>query len=178
MRVLIYALPLIVFAGLAVWLATGLLDGRDPTRIPNVLVDRPVPETDLPPLPDRGPGLTDEALRGEVSLVNIWASWCAPCLAEHPLLTRLAEEEGLPIHGINRDTEPQAALDWLERHGDPFARVGHDPAGRAAIDWGTTGVPETFVVDADGRIRFHYAGALPVGVVERELLPLVAELRE
>lgn len=177
MRILLFTLPLVLFAALASWLAAGLFGDRDPSRLPNMLVDRPAPATDLPGLPGRGPGLDDDALAGGLSLVNIWASWCAPCLAEHPILTRLAEDEGVTIHGINRDDEPAAALAWLERHGDPFARVGHDPDGRAAIDWGTTGVPETFLIDRQGHIRFHFAGPLPPTVVAQELLPLIAELR-
>ena len=176
-RRFIFLLPLLLFAGLAVWVAVPLLKGTDPSTVPSALIDRPAPDFALPPLPGRDDGLSRADLGGEVALVNFFASWCVPCLAEHPLLTRLAAEEGVPVYGITYKNEPADALGWLARHGDPYARIGHDADTRVAIDWGVYGVPETFVIDRAGRIRFRHAGPLTPELVDGTLLPLIRDLR-
>jgi len=177
MRWFLYALPGLAFAALIVWVAIPLVRGDDPSDLPSALIDQAAPATDLPGLPGRGPGFTTADLGGEVMLVNVFASWCVPCLAEHPVLTRLAAEEGLTIHAINYRDAPDDALAWLGRHGDPFARIGSDPEGRAGIDWGITGVPETFVIDAAGRVRFRFAGPVMPEIAAERILPLVEALR-
>ncbi|MEE8271696.1 MAG: DsbE family thiol:disulfide interchange protein [Alphaproteobacteria bacterium] len=174
---LLFIVPLLVFAGLAGWIAVPLLSGSDPRALPSTLIDRPAPEFALPALPGDPAGLALADLRGEVVLVNFFASWCVPCLAEHPLLTRLSREQGIRLYGVNYKDEADDARSWLDRHGNPYDRIGADRDGRVAIDWGVYGVPETFVVDAAGRIRFRHAGPLTPAQVETVLLPLIEALR-
>lgn len=176
MRALAFALPLVLFLALAVWMAVPLIRGDDPGALPSALIDRPAPALSLAGLPGVPGGLASEDLAGEVRLVNFFASWCVPCLAEHPLLTRLAREEGIALYGINYKDETAAATAWLARHGNPYRLVGADADGRTAIDWGVYGVPETFVVDRDGHIRYRHPGPLTPDLVRDELLPLIREL--
>lgn len=173
---LLALLPLLAFAVIALWMAVPLLQGTDPRNLPSALIDQQAPTFDLPALPDRPAGFASGDLGGQPVLVNVFASWCAPCLAEHPILTRLAEEEGVIIYGINYRDRPEAATAWLDRHGDFYAGIGADSEGRAAIDWGVYGVPETFVVDANARIRLRHAGALTPQQVDAEILPLLRYL--
>lgn len=161
MKRLVFFIPLAIVAFLGGFFVWGLQDGRDPGAIPSALISQPVPEFDLPAIAATGsPGLSQSDLQtvGEVSLVNVFASWCAPCRAEHPLLTRLAEETGIPLYGINYKDKPEAAADWLEELGNPYRAIGADESGRAGIEWGITGVPETFVIGADGTILYREAG--------------------
>jgi cytochrome c biogenesis protein CcmG/thiol:disulfide interchange protein DsbE len=175
MRRLLFLAPLLVFAALLVYFALGLQ--RDPQRLPSVLIDQPVPDFDLPPVPGSAkPGLSSAGLKGQVQLVNVFASWCAPCRIEQPVLLRLARDEKLPIQGINYKDKADAALTWLTKEGDPYQAVGFDQNGRTAIDWGVYGVPETFIVDRDGRIRYRFPGPLTPDVVEREIMPRLKEL--
>jgi cytochrome c biogenesis protein CcmG/thiol:disulfide interchange protein DsbE len=176
MKRLLFALPLIIFAALAAWIAVPLVRGDDPHALPSTLIDQPAPEFALPPLPGRQAGFSSADLGGRPVLVNVFASWCTPCLAEHPLLTRLAREDGVTIYGINYKNDPEQAVAWLERHGDIYERIGVDRDGRVALDWGVYGVPETFVVDAQGHIRFRHPGALTPDLVEETILPLLADL--
>ncbi|MEO3432498.1 DsbE family thiol:disulfide interchange protein [Inquilinus sp. CAU 1745] len=178
MKRILFILPLLLFAGLAVAVAVPLLRGEDPSVLPSTLIDQPVPDFALPPLPGMESGLSADDLGGKPMLVNFFASWCVPCLAEHPLLTRLTEEEGVTIHGVNYNDDPADALAWLDRHGNPYDLIGADREGRVAIDWGVYGVPETFVVDTQGRIRYRHAGPITPDVLERELMPLLTELSE
>jgi cytochrome c biogenesis protein CcmG/thiol:disulfide interchange protein DsbE len=157
------ALPLIGFAALAALFWFGLHDG-DPSRIPSALIGRPAPQTTLPPLEglvgDRGqvPGLDPAALKGKVSVVNVWASWCVPCHDEAPLLTALGQDKRLQLVGINYKDSADNARRFLGRYGNPFGIVGVDGNGRAAIEWGVYGVPETFVVGRNGTILFKLVG--------------------
>jgi cytochrome c biogenesis protein CcmG/thiol:disulfide interchange protein DsbE len=157
-------------------MAVPLLRGDDPQALPSALIDRPAPAIDLPPLPGREDGLASADFAGRVAVVNFFASWCVPCLAEHPILTRLAREDGISLYGVNYKDPPQDALAWLARHGDPFLAIGADRDNRAGIEWGVYGVPETFVVDRQGRVRFRHAGPLTPDLVDGTLLPLIAEL--
>jgi cytochrome c biogenesis protein CcmG/thiol:disulfide interchange protein DsbE len=174
LRRLLFLIPVLVFAGVGIGLALGLT--RDPSILPSALIGKPVPEFDLPPLDglDR-PGLASADLEGRAVLVNVFASWCVPCRAEHPILMRLAER-GVPIYGINYKDKPDQAGAWLGELGDPFERIGADQSGRVAIDWGVYGVPETFVIDAAGRIRHKFVGPLMPQDVDKTLLPMLAEL--
>src|SRR5690606_443747 len=140
-RRLLFVLPVLVFLGISIGLAVGLT--RDPATLPSALLDRPVPAFELPPLPGRDEsGLSAADLRGEVALVNVFASWCGPCRIEHPLLERLAEQ-GAVVHGINYKDDPENARAFLDELGDPYRRIGFDSSGRVGIDWGVYGVPET-----------------------------------
>ena len=171
-----FVLPVIVFMGMAVVLFIGLFS-KDET--PFALEGKPVPTFDLPPVIEGGDGLaTGDLTRGEVSLVNFFATWCAPCRAEHPLLLDLAARPGVVIHGIDYKDDLEAARRYLEVSGDPFTRTGFDPSGRTGIEWGLGGVPETFVIDKQGNVVWRWQGALNDAVVENELLPLLADLNQ
>jgi cytochrome c biogenesis protein CcmG/thiol:disulfide interchange protein DsbE len=174
-RRLLYAAPLIGFGALAVLFASGL--GRDPGRIPSALIGQAVPKFSLPPVMGRTLGLSSDDLLGEVSLVNVFASWCVACREEHPLLMRLSTDKQIKIHGLNYKDEPENAARWLNANGDPYSRTGADRDGRVAIDWGVFGVPETFVVGADGRIAYKQIGPLSEEALERTIMSLVARLR-
>jgi cytochrome c biogenesis protein CcmG/thiol:disulfide interchange protein DsbE len=159
------ALPLIVFVALAAlfWLRLG--DG-DPSRIPSALIGHPAPQTALPPLQGllsngaQVPGLDPASFKGKVSIVNVWASWCVPCHDEAPLLTELARDNRVQVIGINYKDAADNARRFLGRYGNPYASVGVDGNGRAAIEWGVYGVPETFIVGRDGRIAYKLVGPI------------------
>ncbi len=168
----LWALPLALFLALAALFFFRLGSG-DPSRLPSALIGRPAPATVLPPLPGLEregvpvPGLEAEMLRGGVSLVNVWASWCVPCHDEAPLLMQLAQDRRVKLVGINYKDQSDNARRFLGRHGNPFAAVGVDQSGRASIEWGVYGVPETFVVDAAGRIAFKLVGPITAENLER-----------
>ncbi|MFQ5763714.1 MAG: DsbE family thiol:disulfide interchange protein [Rhodospirillales bacterium] len=172
----IYALPVIVFAFIAAAFAIGLT--LNPGVIPSVLIGKPVPEFDLPPVKGRTLGLASKDLRGEVSLVNVWASWCTECRREHPVLMGLAKQNVVPIHGLNYKDKPDNAQQWLDELGDPYSRTGADIDGRVAIDWGVYGVPETFVVDKTGRIAYKHIGAMNTRLINEKILPLIGSLQQ
>lgn len=168
-------LPLAVAAVLAVVLAWGLT--RDPSNLPSTLIGNPVPAFELPPVKGRTLGLSSADLTGEVSLVNVFASWCVACRAEHPLFMKLAAQGTVPLHGLNYKDQPEDAARWLDSLGDPYTRTGADISGRVAIDWGVYGVPETFVIGADGRVAYKHIGPVSEEVLTGTILPLVEELR-
>jgi cytochrome c biogenesis protein CcmG/thiol:disulfide interchange protein DsbE len=170
----LFVLPVVLLLGVAVLFAVGLR--HDPSIVPSVLIDKPVPDFDLPPLLDDKPGLATTDLNGQVALVNVFASWCIPCRVEHPLFMHLAEQGEVPVYGINYKDAPADAKRWLAELGDPYARIGADRDGRAGIEWGVYGVPETFVVDGTGTIRFKQVGPLSAEVLEKTIMPLVREL--
>jgi cytochrome c biogenesis protein CcmG/thiol:disulfide interchange protein DsbE len=149
-----------------------------PKEIPSVLIGKAVPEFELPPLPGRPKGLKTADLNGEVSLVNVFASWCVSCRAEHPLFMKLQASGVVPVHGLNYKDEGSAAMGWLRRHGDPYDRVGADLKGRVGIDWGVYGVPETFLVNAEGRIVCKHIGPIMQRDLDDKLLPAINALRE
>lgn len=139
-------------------------------------IGQPVPTFQLPPVRGRRLGLSDRDLRGEVSLVNLFASWCGPCREEHPLLMALARRGVAPIHGLNFRDKPAAAERWLDRLGDPYTRTGADLDGRVGGEWMVRGIPETFVVDRRGRIAYVHLGALDEIAIEQTIVPLIARL--
>jgi cytochrome c biogenesis protein CcmG, thiol:disulfide interchange protein DsbE len=163
---LLHVLPALVFLALAVLFLIRLYSG-DPSRVPSALIGRPVPSFALEPLPGLArdgaplPGLASEDLKGgKITVVNVWASWCAPCRQEHPVLMELAKDPSIRVVGINYKDTPENARRFLGAFGNPFSAVGVDPNGRAAIDWGVYGVPETFVVGPDGAIRHKHMGPI------------------
>ncbi|USJ28664.1 DsbE family thiol:disulfide interchange protein [Ensifer adhaerens] len=174
-RRLLLALPAVCFAGLAAVFAWGI--SRDPSELPSALIGKAVPTFYLPPVEGRSLGLASKDLYGDVSLVNVFASWCVACRAEHPLFMRLARDKTVPIHGLNYKDRPQDAAQWLNTLGDPYTRTGTDRDGRVAIDWGVYGVPETFVVGADGRIAHKHVGPVTEEALRETILPLVERLR-
>lgn len=164
-----------LFAGMAAFLGVGLMKTDD--GLPSPLIGKPVPDFELPPVQGRALGLSDDDLRHEVSLVNVFASWCVACRDEHPIFMELKRTGFVPVHGINYMDRPQDAAAWLDELGDPYTRTGADLNGRASIEWGVYGVPETFVVDAGGIIRHKHIGAVTETVLEETIRPLITELR-
>lgn len=175
MKRLLFFLPLLAFGVLSVYLGFGLT--RDPQKVPSALIDKPAPVFALPSVPglDR-PGLASETLKGNVSIVNVFASWCQPCRVEHPIFMRLARESDIPILGLSYKDKAEDARRWLAELGNPYRAIGFDFEGRVAIDWGVYGVPETFIVDRAGTIRFKHVGPVTPAVLD-DMLKLVAHLK-
>lgn len=174
-RRLVLLAPTAIFAALALGFGYGLK--RNPQDIPSALIGKPVPEFQLPPVQGRPLGLSSADLTGEVSLVNVFASWCTACRYEHPLFIRLKAEGVVPIHGLNYKDAPEDAAAWLDELGDPYTRTGADRNGRVAIDWGVYGVPETFVISAEGRIVHKHIGPLRENDLGETILPMIEALR-
>ena len=172
-------LPLAVFAALAVLLAAGVWMSRKPDRdaLPSPLIGKPAPTFALPVLHEPARTVRLQDLRGQPFLLNVWGSWCVECRVEHPVLTRFAETRRVRVVGYNWKDEPADALRWLAQFGNPYWVVLSDVEGRAAIDWGIYGAPETFLVDADGIIRWKHVGPLDDGVIADELEPLLRGMR-
>ncbi|HEY1796651.1 MAG TPA: DsbE family thiol:disulfide interchange protein [Stellaceae bacterium] len=167
--------PLIVFGLIAAALYGGL--GIDTMSLPSPLIDEPAPQFSLPPLPGRSDGLSNAALKGHVSLVNAFASWCVPCREEHAALMALAGKKRVPIYGIDYKDKPDEVLGWLGKLGDPYTQIGAD-SGAVGIDWGIYGVPETFLIDRAGRIRYKHVGPLTRADIDGTILPLVTRLQQ
>ena len=172
---LIVLLPVVVFAIVGSVFLWGLLNWDD--RLPSPLINQSVPEFDLPPINGMQNGLSSANLRGEVSIVNVWASWCVPCRIEMPLLNELAATGTVTIHGINYKDDPEQAKAFLVELGDPYTRIGADRSGRVAIDWGVYGLPETFVIDKKGRIAYKHIGPFNQRSLEQDILPVVQRLQ-
>ncbi len=179
-RRVIVLVPLVVFLALIAVFYAGLYSG-DPSRIPSALIGHPAPQVSLPPVPglERDgkplPGIDAASFKGAVTVVNVWASWCVPCHDEAPLLVALAQDARLRVIGINYKDQPENARRFLGRYGDPFAAAGADPNGRAAIEWGVYGVPETFVVGRDGRITYKLVGPITPENFETVIKPEIAK---
>ncbi|EJW10796.1 Cytochrome c-type biogenesis protein CcmG/DsbE, thiol:disulfide oxidoreductase [Rhodovulum sp. PH10] len=169
-------IPLVIFGGLAAAFAVGLT--MNPAVIPSPLIGKPVPEFVLPPISGRPPGLSSADLHGEVTIVNVFASWCTACREEHPYWMRLSAEGTVPVHGLDYKDAPDNALAWLRSLGDPYEKVGSDRNGRVAIDFGVYGVPETFVIGRDGRVAYKHIGPVNQRALEETILPLVRRLRQ
>ena len=169
-------LPLILFLALAA-LFFYQLGAGDPSKLPSALIGRPIPPTDLPPLPGLElngkpiPGLNNATFQGAVTLVNVWASWCVPCHDEVPFLEQLSKDKRIQLVGINYKDAADNARRFLNRYGNPFVAMGRDEAGRASIDWGVYGVPETFLVGRDGRIVYKLVGPITADNLTRVLQP-------
>jgi cytochrome c biogenesis protein CcmG/thiol:disulfide interchange protein DsbE len=176
-RRLLIALPLLGFVALAVLFFRGLESG-DPSRLPSALIGRPAPNLSLPALEglmrenSQVPGLDPSNFQGRLTLVNVWASWCIPCRAEHPQLERLATDHRFQLVGINYKDSAENARRFLGRYGNPYVAVGVDLGGRAGIEWGVYGVPETFLIGRDGRILYKHVGPIieeNLQLVQREI---------
>lgn len=150
-------------------------EGDTPNLIQSVMIGKPAPQFSLPPLMEGEKPVTDALLKGRVTLVSIFASWCVPCRAEHPLLGDI-EKAGIPVIGINYKDKPDAARKWIAEEGNPYAAIGEDSDGRVAIDFGVYGVPESYLIDKNGVIRFKQTGPLTPDIIENKLLPLAGEL--
>jgi cytochrome c biogenesis protein CcmG, thiol:disulfide interchange protein DsbE len=169
--------PLALFCTLAALFALALRSG-DPSHLPSALIGKPAPQMALAGLPDLVdgsrpvPGFASDELKGHASVVNFWASWCEPCEQEHPLLLAL-QARGVLIYGVNYKDQASVARRFLDRHGNPFAAVGVDGGGRAAIEWGVYGMPETFIVDAKGVIAYKHIGPISAQALETKLMPAI-----
>ncbi|WP_367717060.1 DsbE family thiol:disulfide interchange protein [Nitratireductor sp. GISD-1A_MAKvit] len=171
-RFMLFLLPLVLFLVLSGIFLVQLLSGKDTSLVPSVLIGRAAPQTDLPPLEGMNlPGLSSDAFDGRVTLVNVWGSWCLPCRQEHPLLMQLATDERFAIAGLNYKDKPENARRFLGDLGNPYDAIGVDRNGRAAIDWGVYGVPETFLVGPDGTIRYKHVGPFTPESVRNDLMP-------
>ena len=173
-----YLIPVAVFVIIGLGLGIGLT--RDPSTLPSALIDKPVPAFELPAIAMGGidkPGLSNTDLTGKVQLVNVFASWCGPCRVEHPFLMRMARE-GVVVQGLNYKDNPEDAARFLNELGDPYERIGADRNGRAGIEWGVYGVPETFVIDAEGKIRHKHVGPITNDSQVQELMAVIKEIEE
>ncbi|MGN6538455.1 MAG: DsbE family thiol:disulfide interchange protein [Mesorhizobium sp.] len=169
---LVLLLPLAIFLALAAVFLMQLLSGRDISAVPSALIGQPAPVTDLPPLEGGTlPGLDSKRFAGKVTLLNIFASWCAPCREEHPVLLALSQDKRYRLAALNYKDKPENARRFRGELGNPFAAIGVDETGRTAIDWGVYGVPETFIVGKDGRIAYKHVGPLTPESVRTSLLP-------
>jgi cytochrome c biogenesis protein CcmG, thiol:disulfide interchange protein DsbE len=171
-----FAVPLILFAVLVGFLGVGLW--RDPRLVPSPLIDRPAPAFQLARLDEPGRTFSPQELRGKVWLLNTWASWCVSCRHEHPLLMALSQAGVVPIYGLNYKDDREDALDWLKQRGNPYLLNVQDRDGRVGIDYGVYGVPETYLIDKAGVIRYKQIGPLTMDSLEKTILPMARKLNE
>lgn len=176
--------PLIVFGLLAMAFAFSLSHG-DPSKLPSALIGKPAPQTTFDALEGLRAadqpvaGFTSAELGGgTVKVVNFWASWCVPCVDEHPLLIALKQRSGVPIYGVNYKDQASAALRFIGRYGNPYEKVGVDPTGRGAIEWGVYGMPETFIIDGKGRIAYKHVGPISEESLIRDVIPAIEKARK
>lgn len=179
-------LPLVVFLALALLFMWQMASGTNPNIVPSVLINKPAPQFDLEPLdasfgirtPEGGtiPGFDTESFKGNVSVVNVWASWCPTCRDEHPLLLQMTKDNRFDLIGLAYKDEPANSARFLKNHGNPFDKVGMDISGRVGIDWGVYGAPETFIVDRTGTIRYKHIGALTPESLKSTFLPKLEEI--
>ncbi len=170
-----YLLPLLVFVLLVGFLAAGL--SLNPREVPSPLIGKPAPAFSLPRLDAPGQTLSAQDLRGKVWVLNVWASWCAPCRQEHPLIAELAKSGGAPVYGLNYKDKPADATAWLGQLGNPYTATVSDMEGLVGIDYGVYGVPETFVIDQAGVIRLKHIGPMTPEALRDNLLPMLRKLR-
>jgi cytochrome c biogenesis protein CcmG/thiol:disulfide interchange protein DsbE len=174
-RYLRYLAPLAIFALLVAFLYRGL--SMDPKLVPSPLIGKPAPAFTLPRLDDPSATISNTDLKGKVTLLNVWATWCVSCRQEHETLVELAKTGQVDIYGLNYKDNRQDAKRWLAQFGNPYVANAFDGSGRVAIDWGVYGAPETFIIDRNGVIRHKHIGPLTVDIINREILPLVAKLK-
>lgn len=168
-------IPIVLFAGIAAALGMGLRN--DPRELPSMLADRRIPDFDLPPLVTGVEGLRSGDLAGsKVTLLNVFASWCGGCRYEHPMLMNIAKDGRVDLVGINWKDTPAEGAGWIAQYGNPYRMIGDDSSGRTGIDLGVTGVPETFVVDQQGRVRYRHAGPMTPDIWKTEIEPVIAEI--
>lgn len=169
-----YLAPLAIFVVLLAFLGVGL--NLNPREVPSPLIGKPAPDFTLPRLDNSSQALSRQDMAGQVWVLNVWASWCVPCREEHPLLVEFARQRAVPLYGLNYKDKPADAIAWLGRYGNPYTATVSDLQGKVGIDWGVYGVPETFVIDKQGVIRFKHIGPLTPQVLRERIVPLIKEL--
>lgn len=172
-------IPVLLFAALFALLGYRLFlvgQGETPDMIPSVLIGKPMPDFRLPPQEPGRPEVTSDAIRGKITLINFFASWCAPCRVEHPSLVALARDKRIQLIGIAYKDRPNDLRDWLQRQGNPYDAIGLDDDGRVAIEFGVYGIPESYLIDRDGRIRFKQTGPFSESNIAEKLIPLIEKL--
>jgi cytochrome c biogenesis protein CcmG, thiol:disulfide interchange protein DsbE len=170
-----FAIPIALFLALAAFLAVGLT--KDPRTVPSPLIDKAAPTFQLAQLHDPAKAFAPADMKGKVWMLNVWASWCVSCRVEHPLLVEMARKNVVPIVGLNYKDERQAGVQWLQRFGNPYALSAYDVEGKVGIDYGVYGVPETFVIDKEGVIRYKQIGPITPEALESKILPLLKKLQ-
>jgi cytochrome c biogenesis protein CcmG/thiol:disulfide interchange protein DsbE len=171
-----FLMPLVIFIVLAGFLFVGL--GLNPREVPSPLIDKPAPAFVLPQLHNESKTFSPEDMKGQVWLLNVWASWCVSCREEHPVLMALSQQNIVPIYGLDYKDKPEDGKMWLARGGDPYVASAMDSEGRIGIDYGVYGVPETYVIDKQGVIRYKQIGPVTPQNLSETILPLVAELQK
>lgn len=171
-----FLIPLVVFLIVAGFLVKGLF--LNPREVPSPLIDKPAPAFKLTELHQPGKALSNADLKGRVWLLNVWASWCVSCREEHPLLVDLAKQDLVPIYGLNYKDKRDDALGWLQQFGNPYAASITDVDGRVGIDYGVYGVPETFVIDKNGVVRYKQIGPITPDALNKKIIPLVKQLQQ
>ena len=170
-----FLVPLAILDVLVAFLAVGL--NLNPREVPSPLIDKPAPAFQLARLDDPAQAVRLDDLRGQVWLLNVWASWCVACLDEHPVLLEFSRSSPVPIYGLNYKDQREAAVAWLGKHGNPYTASIVDANGRVGIDYGVYGVPETFLIDRDGVIRYKHIGPLTARVLNEKIVPMIGKLR-
>ncbi len=174
MKLLRFGIPLAIFVALVAFFAVGLM--RDPREVPSPFIGKPAPAFKLAQLHDESRTFSPEDMKGQVWLLNVWASWCTACRVEHPLLVEMARNKVVPIVGLNYKDRREDGLPWLKKLGDPYLLSAYDLEGRVGIDYGVYGVPETFVIDKQGVIRYKQIGPVTPEALEKKIMPLIREL--
>lgn len=169
-------IPLIVFLALVILLGYGLT--RDPKKIPSPLINKPAPAFELPTVLKPGQKISNKDFLGKVVLFNVWASWCGACRDEHPVIIRFAKQYKTPVYGLNYKDQRADAIRWLQALGNPYVASAYDVVGNAGIDWGVYGVPETFMIDKKGIIRYKQIGPVTDKIINEEILPMIRKLEK
>lgn len=176
MNIAFKLLPLIVFLAIAGFLAKGLT--LDPAELPSPLIDKEAPLFTSSLLPEGSGEFSSQSLSGQVWVLNVWASWCGPCIQEHPYMKALALRSAVPLVGLNYKDAPDDAMSWLARLGNPYSHLLDDRLGNVGLDWGVYGVPETFIIDQRGRVRYKHVGPVDETALEENLLPVIEQLQK
>lgn len=176
MRRFLFLVPVLLIFIFSLWIGGVLASRQGPPELPSALLGKPLPSFALSALSGSPRGIASTDFGKQPKLLNVFASWCLPCLSEHPVITTLSAEDGIPILAINYKDKADDARAWLDRYGNPYEAIGADPEGRTAIDLGVYGVPETFIIDREGRVRYRHAGPLTPELLVEEIRPLLTEL--
>lgn len=176
MNIVLKLLPLAIFLAVAGFLAKGLT--LDPSELPSPLIDKVAPTFKVGQLPEGSGSFDSATMSGQVWVLNVWASWCGPCVQEHPYMLQLREQRDVPLVGLNYKDAPADAMPWLAKLGNPYTHLLDDRQGEVGLDWGVYGVPETFVIDGNGRVRFKHVGPLDATDLEQSLLPIIDQLQK